>query len=703
MKNFYERSFEKSKDIKPKYLSKNKTKDDNFIINKPDNQKIYYIKKPLRPRNRNNDSLGKRYFESNLTNSFADSKSNEKNLLRRKLRQKKGNYNNTKDIREEYSLYQKEMKQLLDKEQKLKLLKNQLKLKDNVYKSYINKSNEMSSINHSKPKKIRNDSKRINMTEINYNPIKERIKKYKKHTYYVSDLNKDVLGSTYIHKDYNFKPDLNKSLSKNKSRSKKRNQVLNQNLIKKLKMKNKLNKSHLNYDKDNKNYSIERNVDVLNNYHKYTLSLKKPKKNIINLNKVYKPTLGKTNRTKTKSLSKDRIKPKSKDKNSIKKDKLNKNNIIKSITNISSIKNNYKSKTQHVFPPKRKKEDKPSKKKIFINEYLKKTFEDKINQGRESSQNKNQIKMRSIDNIGKITKAGEDMAGIVKTNQDNYFVANINYDYKFIGVCDGHGKDGHHISEYLRYNLPEELEKEFTKIIETENPKSNRQSKTKNNIIETLELEKIKEFFKDAFVATNVKLIKENYMLNLENSGSTCITVFLPRDNINKIIVANVGDSRAIIVKDSIDNKYEQLSRDHKPSEKDEADRILEHGGEIEQIQNEKGEWEGPLRIFMKGEEGPGLAMSRSFGDVMGSLLGVIPDPEVTEYILKKEDKAIIIASDGLWEFVSNEEVADIVKSLLGKGDSNFIVNELCKISYERWKKKDCGIDDITIVCILLK
>ncbi len=105
----------------------------------------------------------------------------------------------------------------------------------------------------------------------------------------------------------------------------------------------------------------------------------------------------------------------------------------------------------------------------------------------------------------------------------------------------------------------------------------------------------------------------------------------------------------------------------------------------------------------MKGEEGPGLAMSRSFGDVMGSLLGVIPDPEVTEYILKKEDKAIIIASDGLWEFVPNEEVADIVKSLLGKGDSNFIVNELCKISYERWKKKDCGIDDITIVCILLK
>ena len=104
----------------------------------------------------------------------------------------------------------------------------------------------------------------------------------------------------------------------------------------------------------------------------------------------------------------------------------------------------------------------------------------------------------------------------------------------------------------------------------------------------------------------------------------------------------------------------------------------------------------------MKDDEGPGLAMTRSFGDVIGSVLRVIAEPEVTEYIIKKEDKAIIIASDGLWEYISNEEVANIVQKLIIKNDANIIVNELYKISYETWKQKDTGIDDITIICILL-
>ena len=55
--------------------------------------------------------------------------------------------------------------------------------------------------------------------------------------------------------------------------------------------------------------------------------------------------------------------------------------------------------------------------------------------------------------------------------------------------------------------------------------------------------------------------------------------------------------------------------------------------------------------------EAPGLAMSRSLGDKSGREVGVISDPEVYEIILKEEDKFIIIASDGVWEFLSNAEV----------------------------------------------
>ena len=45
---------------------------------------------------------------------------------------------------------------------------------------------------------------------------------------------------------------------------------------------------------------------------------------------------------------------------------------------------------------------------------------------------------------------------------------------------------------------------------------------------------------------------------------------------------------------------------------------------------------------------------------------------------------------------------ADIVKNLIYKKDPNLIVNELYKFSYERWKIKDTGIDDTTIICVLL-
>jgi len=54
----------------------------------------------------------------------------------------------------------------------------------------------------------------------------------------------------------------------------------------------------------------------------------------------------------------------------------------------------------------------------------------------------------------------------------------------------------------------------------------------------------------------------------------------------------------------------------------------------------------------------PGLAMSWSIGDGLAHSVGVIPDPEIKLAHLSNEDKFIVIASDGVWEFLSNEQVA---------------------------------------------
>ena len=175
--------------------------------------------------------------------------------------------------------------------------------------------------------------------------------------------------------------------------------------------------------------------------------------------------------------------------------------------------------------------------------------------------------------------------------------------------------------------------------------------------------------------------------------------------NLNKLYISNIGDSRAIIIKE-MKNKYwtcHQLSRDHKPIEKDESSRIYKSGGEIQKLEDENGGWTGPLRVWAKNGIGPGLAMTRSFGDILGSTIGVISIPEINEYKLQKEDRAIIIASDGLWEYVSNKETINIVKKAINSNEPNKIVNKLYRESYKKWKNKEKGIDDVTILCIILK
>lgn len=70
------------------------------------------------------------------------------------------------------------------------------------------------------------------------------------------------------------------------------------------------------------------------------------------------------------------------------------------------------------------------------------------------------------------------------------------------------------------------------------------------------------------------------------------------------------------------------ITRDHKPTEKDEADRIKSQGGRILPFRDEDtGEYVGPARVWIKEEDIPGLAMTRSFGDQCASTVGVCAEP----------------------------------------------------------------------------
>lgn len=101
--------------------------------------------------------------------------------------------------------------------------------------------------------------------------------------------------------------------------------------------------------------------------------------------------------------------------------------------------------------------------------------------------------------------------------------------------------------------------------------------------------------------------------------------------------------------------KVKQLSRDHKPELDDEYERIMSMNGRIESYYDNKGGPVGPMRVWLKNQDIPGLAMSRSIGDRIAHSVGVSSVPEITEFIVSSKDKILIIASDGVWEFLTNE------------------------------------------------
>ena len=126
-------------------------------------------------------------------------------------------------------------------------------------------------------------------------------------------------------------------------------------------------------------------------------------------------------------------------------------------------------------------------------------------------------------------------------------------------------------------------------------------------------------------------------------------------------------------------------------------------GGRIDSFRDHNREPIGPLRVWLLKEDVPGLAMTRSFGDEVASRVGVNGEPEILELDLAKDDKFIILASDGVWEFLSNDEVAKIVAPFFEIKNAEKAAEALVRESYLRWKKEEEGIvDDITCVIIFL-
>lgn len=195
------------------------------------------------------------------------------------------------------------------------------------------------------------------------------------------------------------------------------------------------------------------------------------------------------------------------------------------------------------------------------------------------------------------------------------------------GVFDGHGRAGEKVSQYVIDTLPDEL---------AAHPSF------KADPGEALRL---------TFMSVDTSLADH---VDASVSGTTAVACLIRG---NHMWLANSGDSRAVMCRQKANtNKLiaHDLTVDQKPDTPAEMKRILARGGHV----TPAGANGSPSRVWHNLR---GLAMARSIGDHAAATVGVIAEPEVTEYDIMDDDVCLIIASDGVWELLSSQQVADVV------------------------------------------
>ena len=296
-----------------------------------------------------------------------------------------------------------------------------------------------------------------------------------------------------------------------------------------------------------------------------------------------------------------------------------------------------------------------------------------------------------------LTKAGLDGNGQEKTDQDTPMlylsVADIE-GFNIFGVLDGHGNYGHFVSQFCRdyfMNKMKEYAESIMYITQSISAEDVYLNLKQNNYSYIVEL----------FMNIDNELSAQSDIFDCNMSGTTCNLIFQFNTH---LVCFNVGDSRSILIEESSDNTNQiirALSIDHKPDLPEELMRIKENGGMVDQIQDLYGNKLGPNRVFKEGCVYPGLAMSRSLGDFQAKECGVIPTPEIIEYEINLNTKYFVVCSDGVWEFLTNENVRDIGnKYYYNNNDVVGFCNELVNIAVNVWGEREKARDDITAVAV---
>ncbi len=274
---------------------------------------------------------------------------------------------------------------------------------------------------------------------------------------------------------------------------------------------------------------------------------------------------------------------------------------------------------------------------------------------------------------------------------------------RWYGCYDGHGSFGKDASQMCSAEVEKCIRANVRKIIKMRE-----------------DIPRVKKFLVEMFLTIQLRFKKNTKMY--DQSGTTAVCILQIE---NELFIANIGDSRAVMCNiEGGEISAMELSNDHKPYNPIEKERIERSGGDVAPKEGTM----GPLRVWRRDEESPGLAVTRTMGDLVGHKIGVSSEPEVEYWKLMPEDYFIVLGSDGIWDVMSSAEVVgyiireceDIKKSHIELAQTarslweyqnnmrrNMIMKQMLAKSHIQGKQvmqqiKEGAVDDITAVVVIL-
>jgi len=243
----------------------------------------------------------------------------------------------------------------------------------------------------------------------------------------------------------------------------------------------------------------------------------------------------------------------------------------------------------------------------------------------------------------------ESWPGLKKTLQDRYVADEAMEELGvYFSVLDGHGgtSAADHAAKMLHKNILQQFRQKQVQPASRD--------------------EKIKLAVKEAFLQTDKEILSTADRKKSQLVGSTCVSALLHGNpklgTALRLVIANLGDSRAVLCRGG---QAVAVSEDHKPDRMDEKKRVERAGGLVLQV---RGAWRvaastNPNSMSKSArKEYQGLAMTRSFGDLYFKTPAAlaIAEPEVTIYSLSDKDLFLVLATDGVYDVLSNQEVVDL-------------------------------------------